>query len=267
MVVRHPFVRIVSAFRDKLEALAEHNVRSLNICPKFGFRLLLSCSQKFSGAPQFWNTLWASLNRLTHISSTGTTWRMHQGWHRDEHSTPLWQTARLFQSKHFIFPQNLLSLFLYKSIICFSRFVDYLIRTPPNLMDKHWAPYSKVIRANWRYYSKENIPSVWPFWIRFCPNLGSLLFRCGWLAIGGSYFDTFWGWFRQNICCCTFINCNDLKVCLPCNISYSAILRLETIQQVGMIILETALAAPGIYLSMTLHMMTLTLSLPLAFTL
>ena len=26
----------------------------------------------------------------------------------------------------------------------FPEFVDYLIRTPPNLMDKHWAPYSKV---------------------------------------------------------------------------------------------------------------------------
>ena len=26
----------------------------------------------------------------------------------------------------------------------FPEFVDYLIRTPPNLMDKHWAPYTKV---------------------------------------------------------------------------------------------------------------------------
>ena len=26
----------------------------------------------------------------------------------------------------------------------FAEFVDNLIRTPPNLMDKHWAPYSKV---------------------------------------------------------------------------------------------------------------------------
>ena len=45
----------------------------------------------------------------------------------------------------------------------FPEFVDYLIRTPPNLMDKHWAPYTKV--------------------------------------------------------------------CLPCNISYSAILKLETLRQ------------------------------------
>ena len=26
----------------------------------------------------------------------------------------------------------------------FPEFVDYLIRTPPNIMDKHWAPYTKV---------------------------------------------------------------------------------------------------------------------------
>ena len=29
----------------------------------------------------------------------------------------------------------------------FAEFVDSLIRTPPNLMDKHWAPYSKVNRS------------------------------------------------------------------------------------------------------------------------
>ena len=29
----------------------------------------------------------------------------------------------------------------------FAEFVDTLIRTPPNLMDKHWAPYSKVNRS------------------------------------------------------------------------------------------------------------------------
>jgi len=96
MVVRHPFVRIVSAFRDKLEALAEHNVR-----------------YHMKDAP-----------RMT--------------------------SRRTFNSSVADSPT-------------FPEFVDYLIRTPPNLMDKHWAPYSKV--------------------------------------------------------------------CLPCNISYSAILRLETIQQ------------------------------------
>ena len=26
----------------------------------------------------------------------------------------------------------------------FPEFIEYIIRTPPNLMDKHWAPYSKV---------------------------------------------------------------------------------------------------------------------------
>jgi len=96
LVVRHPFVRIVSAFRDKLEMLAEHNVR-----------------YHMRDAP-----------RMT--------------------------SRRTFNSSVADSPT-------------FPEFVDYLIRTPPNLMDKHWAPYSKV--------------------------------------------------------------------CLPCNISYSAILRLETIQQ------------------------------------
>ena len=28
--------------------------------------------------------------------------------------------------------------------VSFPEFVDYLIRTPPNLMDKYWAPYSKA---------------------------------------------------------------------------------------------------------------------------
>ncbi len=26
----------------------------------------------------------------------------------------------------------------------FPEFIEYIIRTPPNLMDKHWAPYTKV---------------------------------------------------------------------------------------------------------------------------
>jgi len=95
MVVRHPFIRIVSAFRDKLETLAEHNVR-----------------YHMRDAP-----------RMT--------------------------SRRTFNSSVADSPT-------------FPEFVEYLIRTPPNLMDKHWAPYSKV--------------------------------------------------------------------CLPCNISYSAILRLETLQ-------------------------------------
>jgi len=97
MVVRHPFVRILSAFRDKLETLAEHNVR-----------------YHMRDAP-----------RMT--------------------------SRRTFNSSVADSPT-------------FPEFVEYLIRTPPNLMDKHWAPYSKV--------------------------------------------------------------------CLPCNISYSAILRLETLQLV-----------------------------------
>merc|ERR1740137_280172 len=34
----------------------------------------------------------------------------------------------------------------------FPEFVEYLIRTPPNLMDKHWAPYTKVcLPCNYTY--------------------------------------------------------------------------------------------------------------------
>ena len=77
LVVRHPFVRLVSAYRDKLESLTEYNVRY-------------------------------------HITDG-----------------PRMTSRRVFNSSVADNPT-------------FPEFVDYLIRTPPNLMDKHWAPYSKV---------------------------------------------------------------------------------------------------------------------------
>ena len=61
----------------------------------------------------------------------------------------------------------------------FPEFVEYLIRTPPNLMDKHWAPFTKV---------------------KVTETLGS-----------------------SSIC--------PPQVCLPCNLTYSAILKLDTLKQ------------------------------------
>jgi len=77
LVVRHPFVRLVSAYRDKLEKLTEYNVRY-------------------------------------HIKDA-----------------PRMTSRRVFNSSVADSPT-------------FPEFVEYLIRTPPNLMDKHWAPYTKV---------------------------------------------------------------------------------------------------------------------------
>lgn len=77
LVVRHPFVRLVSAYRDKLETLTEYNVR-----------------YHMTDAPRM-------TSRRSYNSSVA--------------DNPT-----------------------------FPEFVDYLIRTPPNIMDKHWAPYTKV---------------------------------------------------------------------------------------------------------------------------
>ena len=71
-------------------------------------------------------------------------------------------------------------------------------------MDKHWAPYSKV------------------------DKIVITLVKSS--SVGGN---------RQNM----FHWLNDFKVCLPCNISYSAILRLETIQQVNMFMIWAAMGA------------------------
>ena len=77
LVVRHPFARLLSAYRDKLETLTEYNARY-------------------------------------HVKDA------------------VKMTARrVFNSTVGDSPS-------------FSEFVDYLVRTPPNLMDKHWAPYTKL---------------------------------------------------------------------------------------------------------------------------
>ena len=90
LVVRHPFVRLVSAYRDKLESLTEYNVRY-------------------------------------HITDG-----------------PRMTSRRVFNSSVADNPT-------------FPEFVDYLIRTPPNLMDKHWAPYSKVTLAHFLITSTPSI--------------------------------------------------------------------------------------------------------------
>ena len=92
-----------------------------------------------------------------------TTWGTRQGWRQEELSTLQWQTAQLFLSEYFFYFLRVFFYFLTKSehlpasyffftdLHIASRFVDYLIRTPPNLMDKHWAPYSKVFLSIWIY--------------------------------------------------------------------------------------------------------------------
>ena len=77
LMVRHPFHRLISAFRDKLETLTEYNTRY----------------------------------HVTH-GVRMTERRVHNSSVADNPTFP--------------------------------EFVDYLIRTPPNIMDKHWAPYTKV---------------------------------------------------------------------------------------------------------------------------
>ena len=40
---------------------------------------------------------------------------------------------------------RLASAYKSRANVSFPAFVDHLIRTPPNQMDKHWAPYTKAI--------------------------------------------------------------------------------------------------------------------------
>ena len=108
MVVRHPFVRIVSAYRDKLEALAEHNVR----CSHLSLCLASKIRRGGETPQQCGNT---EVGTGWHVSSPDTTWKMRQGWTQDEHSTPLWRTAQLFQSNYFNISTTLLSLSRYIS--------------------------------------------------------------------------------------------------------------------------------------------------------
>ena len=58
-----------------------------------------------------------------HVLSADTTWRMRQGWHQDERSTPQWRTVQLFQSKllfrnFFISFFNSISIFSLDMSIC-----------------------------------------------------------------------------------------------------------------------------------------------------
>jgi len=120
MVVRHPFVRLVSAYRDKLETLTQYNVR-----------------YHIKDGPRM-------TERRVHNSSVA--------------DSPT-----------------------------FPEFVDYLLRTPPNLMDKHWAPYSKLcLPCNISYSAILKLETLqedadWMF-----PHLGLDSLRPAWDSVSGS---------------------------------------------------------------------------------
>ena len=58
-----------------------------------------------------------------------------------------WMRAGCNENQKSYFPQRRkgqIRKFKEDESYMFPEFVDYLIRTPPNLMDKNWSPYSKV---------------------------------------------------------------------------------------------------------------------------
>jgi chondroitin 4-sulfotransferase 11 len=118
LVVRHPFDRLLSAYRDKLERLTEYNLR-----------------YHMKDAPRM--------------------------------------TDRRYNSSVAASPT-------------FAEFVDYLVRTPPNLMDSHWAPYSKLcLPCNVSYSAVLKAETVqhdadWLF-----PRLGLAALRAPWEAVVG----------------------------------------------------------------------------------
>jgi hypothetical protein len=119
VVVRHPFTRLLSAFRDKLERLTEYNVR-----------------YHIKDAPRM------SDRRYNSTVAASPT---------------------------------------------FPEFVDYLLRTPPNMMDKHWAPYTKLcLPCNVSYSAVLKLETLqqdadWLF-----PRLGLAHLRASWEAVAGA---------------------------------------------------------------------------------